>query len=146
MAFCADAKSVYAATTAIATRIPAGKSLLTHVPYLSEMLDIHVLSLLVWIDTRAWSYMVSPWEQLQEMPYISSCLVSLRYLTKIVWQSKARAHPAYVVHLPPALETSTCSHFCSRGPASHMLPLFAPSPFPPNSMHGSGAAPLAEAS
>ena len=47
-----DAKSVFAAVTATCVKIPAEKSLLTHVQYLREMLDHRVLRYLFWLDTR----------------------------------------------------------------------------------------------
>ena len=47
-----DAKSVYAAITASEVKVPAEKSLLTHILYLREMLDTHVMHYLVWLDTR----------------------------------------------------------------------------------------------
>ena len=47
-----DAKSVYAAVTATFIKTPAEKSLLTHVQYVRECLDLHVLAYLLWIDTR----------------------------------------------------------------------------------------------
>jgi hypothetical protein len=47
-----DAKSVYAAITAVAVRVPTEKSLLAHVQYMRELLDIRVLKYLVWVDTR----------------------------------------------------------------------------------------------
>ena len=47
-----DAKSVYAATIATFIKVPAEKSLLTHVQYIREQLDNHILNRLAWIDTR----------------------------------------------------------------------------------------------
>ena len=47
-----DAMSVYAAVTATFIKIPAEKSLLSHIQYLRELLDTKVLEALVWIDTR----------------------------------------------------------------------------------------------
>ena len=47
-----DAMSVYAAVTATFIKIPAEKSLLSHVQYLRELLDTKVLEALIWIDTR----------------------------------------------------------------------------------------------
>ena len=47
-----DALSVYAAVTATFIKIPAEKSLLSHVQYLRELLDTKVLEALAWIDTR----------------------------------------------------------------------------------------------
>jgi hypothetical protein len=47
-----DALSVYAAVTATFLKIPAERSLLSHVQYLRELLDTKVLEALVWIDTR----------------------------------------------------------------------------------------------
>ncbi len=47
-----DAMSVYAAVTATFVKIPAEKSLLSHIQYLRELLDTRVLEALVWIDTR----------------------------------------------------------------------------------------------
>ena len=47
-----DAMSVYAAVTATFLKIPAEKSLLSHVQYLRELLDTKVLEALIWIDTR----------------------------------------------------------------------------------------------
>ena len=38
-----DARSVYAAITAVAIRVPTEKSLLTHVQYMRELLDIRAL-------------------------------------------------------------------------------------------------------
>ena len=47
-----DAKSVWAAITATNIKVPTDKSLLAHVQYIRELLDHHVLDVLVWIDTR----------------------------------------------------------------------------------------------
>ena len=47
-----DARSVYAAITAVAIRAPTGKSLLSHVQYMRELLDIRVIQYFVWVDTR----------------------------------------------------------------------------------------------
>ena len=47
-----DAMSVYAAVTATFLKIPAEKSLLSHVQYLRELLDTKVIEALIWIDTR----------------------------------------------------------------------------------------------
>ena len=47
-----DAKSVFGVVTATCVKIPAEKSLLTHVQYLREMLDHRVLRYLLWLDTR----------------------------------------------------------------------------------------------
>ena len=47
-----DALSVYAAVTATFIKIPAEKSLLSHIQFLRELLDNGVLSALIWIDTR----------------------------------------------------------------------------------------------
>ena len=44
--------SVFAAVTATFVKIPAEKSLLSHVQYLRELLDTKVLEALIWIDTR----------------------------------------------------------------------------------------------
>ena len=45
------AMSVFAAVIAT-TKIPAEKSLLSHIQYISELLDAKVLEALVWLDTR----------------------------------------------------------------------------------------------
>ena len=47
-----DAMSVYAAVTATFIKIPAEKSLLSHIQYIREFLDTRVLEALVWLDTR----------------------------------------------------------------------------------------------
>ena len=47
-----DAMSVYAAVTATFIKIPAEKSLLSHIQYIRELLDTKVLEALVWLDTR----------------------------------------------------------------------------------------------
>ena len=47
-----DAKSVYAAATAGQVKIPAEKSLLSHLQYLRELLDRGVLRWIIWADTR----------------------------------------------------------------------------------------------
>ena len=47
-----DAMSVFAAITATFIKIPAEKSLLSHVQYVRELLDRKVLKYLFWIDTR----------------------------------------------------------------------------------------------
>ena len=47
-----DALSVFAAVTATFLKIPAEKSLLSHVQYLRELLDTMVIEALLWIDTR----------------------------------------------------------------------------------------------
>ena len=49
---CVDAMSVYAAITATCIKIPAEKSLWTHVQYIRELLDKGILKFLVWLDTR----------------------------------------------------------------------------------------------
>ena len=46
-----DAKSVYAAITATYVKHPAEKGLLSHVQFIRELLDSHVLTALIWIDT-----------------------------------------------------------------------------------------------
>ena len=46
------AMSVYAAATATFINIPAEKSLLSHIQYITEPLDTNVLEALVWLDTR----------------------------------------------------------------------------------------------
>ena len=51
-----DAMSVYAAVTATNLKIPAEKSLWSHVQYVRELLETGVLEYLLWIDTRdMWS-------------------------------------------------------------------------------------------
>ena len=52
LALYVDAMSVFAAVTATFLKIPAERSLLSHVQYLRELLDTKVLEALVWIDTR----------------------------------------------------------------------------------------------
>jgi hypothetical protein len=52
LALYVDAMSVYAAVTATFIKIPAEKSLLSHIQYLRELLDTKVLEALAWIDTR----------------------------------------------------------------------------------------------
>ena len=47
-----DAMTVYAAVTATFVKIPAEKSLLSHIQYIRELLDTKVLEALVWLDTR----------------------------------------------------------------------------------------------
>ena len=47
-----DALSVYAAVTATFIKVPAEKSLLSHVQYVRERLDRRVLQYLFWLDTR----------------------------------------------------------------------------------------------
>ena len=47
-----DALSVYAAVTATNIKVPAEKSLLSHVQFLRECLDNRLLSAIVWLDTR----------------------------------------------------------------------------------------------
>jgi hypothetical protein len=49
---CIDALSVFAAVTATYIKAPAEKGLLAHVQYLRELLDLHVLSAIMWLDTR----------------------------------------------------------------------------------------------
>ena len=44
--------SVYSAVTATYIKHPAEKSLLSHVQFLRELLDSHVLGALMWVDTR----------------------------------------------------------------------------------------------
>jgi len=52
LALYVDAMSVFAAVTATFLKIPAEKSLLSHVQYIRELLDTHVLDALLWLDTR----------------------------------------------------------------------------------------------
>ena len=52
LALYVDAMSVFAAITATFLKIPAERSLLSHVQYLRELLDTKVLEALIWIDTR----------------------------------------------------------------------------------------------
>jgi hypothetical protein len=47
-----DAYSVFAATTAGQVKAPAEKALLSHVQYLRELLDRHILTHIAWFDTR----------------------------------------------------------------------------------------------
>ena len=47
-----DAMSVFAAVTATFIKHPAEKGLLSHVQFLRELLDSHVLGSLLWVDTR----------------------------------------------------------------------------------------------
>ena len=47
-----DAMTVYAAVTATFVKIPAEKSLLSHIQYIRELLDTKVLEAMVWLDTR----------------------------------------------------------------------------------------------
>jgi len=47
-----DALSVYAAVTATNIKIPAEKSLLSHIQFIRETLDNKVLQAIVWLDTR----------------------------------------------------------------------------------------------
>ena len=49
---CLDALSVFAAVIAAYIKAPAEKGLLAHVQYLRELLDLHVLHALMWMDTR----------------------------------------------------------------------------------------------
>ena len=51
MALYVDAKSVYAATTAVCVRTPSDKSLLAHALHLRESLDTKVLHGVIWVDT-----------------------------------------------------------------------------------------------
>ena len=51
-ALCIDALSVHAAVTATYIKPPAEKGLLAHIQYLRELLDNHVLEVLMWMDTR----------------------------------------------------------------------------------------------
>ena len=44
--------SVFAAVTATYIKHPAEKSLLSHVQFLRELLDSHVIELIFWVDTR----------------------------------------------------------------------------------------------
>jgi hypothetical protein len=48
-----DAMSVFAAVTATYVKHPAEKGLLSHVQFIRELLDTHVLACLIWIDTRS---------------------------------------------------------------------------------------------
>ena len=52
MVLALDAFSVFAAVTAQQIKIPAEKSLLSHIQYLRELLDKNVLEALWWLDTR----------------------------------------------------------------------------------------------
>ena len=52
MALYVDAKSAYAAVTAICPKAPAETSLLSHAQYIREKLDDTALHSLFWIDTR----------------------------------------------------------------------------------------------
>ena len=52
LALYVDAKSVYAAVTATFIKTPAEKSLLSHVQYLRELLDMQIVKSLFWLDTR----------------------------------------------------------------------------------------------
>ena len=47
-----DALSVFATITATYIKAPAEKGLLSHVQFVRELLDSHVLSVLSWLDTR----------------------------------------------------------------------------------------------
>ena len=47
-----DAKSLFQAVTAVHVRVLAEMSLLSHLQYLRELLDKHILSSLFWLDTR----------------------------------------------------------------------------------------------
>ena len=47
-----EAMSVYAAATATFIKIPAEKSLLSHIQYIKELLGTKDLEALVWLDTR----------------------------------------------------------------------------------------------
>ena len=47
-----DALSVHAAVTATHIKIPAEKSLLSHIRFLRECLDNRVLAAIIWLDTR----------------------------------------------------------------------------------------------
>ena len=47
-----DAMSLFQAVTAIHVKVPAETSLLSHLQYLRELLDKHILSRLFWFDTR----------------------------------------------------------------------------------------------
>ena len=47
-----DAMSVFAAVTATHIKIPAEKSLLSHVQYVRELLDRSIIHSLLWFDTR----------------------------------------------------------------------------------------------
>ena len=47
-----DALSVHAAVSATFVIIPADNSVLCHVQYLRELLDLHVMSALYWSDAR----------------------------------------------------------------------------------------------
>ena len=52
MSLYVDAKSIFAAITAVFIKPPADKSLLVHVQYIRELLDYCILKAIVWIDTR----------------------------------------------------------------------------------------------
>ena len=47
-----DALSVYAVITALYIKTPAEKSLLSHIQYIRELLDLGILRQVAWIDTR----------------------------------------------------------------------------------------------
>ena len=49
---CIDALSVFAAVTATYIKPPAEKGLLAHIQFLRELLDLHILSAIMWLDTR----------------------------------------------------------------------------------------------
>ncbi len=47
-----DARPVFVAVTATLIKNPAGESLLCHVEFLRDLLDLFVLRMLIWFDTR----------------------------------------------------------------------------------------------
>ena len=49
---CIDALSVYAAVTASTIKVPTEQSRLCHIQWLRELLDLGVLTAIVWLDTR----------------------------------------------------------------------------------------------
>ena len=94
-----DAMSVYAAITATFIKHPAEKGLLSHVQFVRELLDTHVVDTLVWTDTRD---MIadgltkgSPERTLLHL--VMDGYIKYQYDTPKIWTSKLRKKPQQLV-------------------------------------------------
>ena len=93
-----DALSVYAAVTATFVKIPAEKSLLSHVQYLRELQDTKVLEALIWIDTRDMvaDGLTKGAVDREALHHCMSGLWKISHEAKL-WKSQKKHHPKHLL-------------------------------------------------
>ena len=105
-----DAMSVYAAVTATFIKIPAEKSLLSHIQYLRELLDTKVLEALIWIDTRD---MVADGltKGAVDRDALHSCMAGIWQITHTakIWSAPKQQPPRHLLSDAPLTSASSAA-------------------------------------